>query len=84
MNVPVVMVAGTIVGTKLIVEEATAVFKRMNNIVFEEEREDTKNARLVHVRHCRLQRGKAHGTLFFFELFQHKNSVGCCSDTFMF
>ena len=84
MNVPVVVVAGTIVGTKLIVEEATAVFKRMNNIVFEEEREDTKNARLVHVRHCRLQRGKAHGTLFFFELFQHKNSVGRCSDTFMF
>ena len=39
MNVPVVMVAGTIVGTKLIVEETTAIFKRMNNIVFEEERE---------------------------------------------
>ena len=54
MNVPVVMVAGTIVGTKLIVEETTAIFKRMNNIVFEEEREYTKNARLVHVRHCRL------------------------------
>ena len=49
MDVIVMVMTFSLFSAQLIIDNAASVLKRMHHIVFDEERQSTENARLVHV-----------------------------------
>lgn len=55
MDVIVMVMTFSLFSAQLIIDDAASVLKRMHHIVFDEERQSTEYARLVHVEHFGLE-----------------------------
>lgn len=84
VDVSIVVVAFSLFLAEFIVEDALPVLEGMYHVVFQEESEHPKDARLVHRHHFPFQSAEALRCLSFCQSLHHKDAVGSGLDALAF